>query len=196
MKKIVIALAGIILAGFVFGFTIGKLTSPDYRVEANVLKYIYSHIQPVAHDGAMAYKMTCGSKVWQYDPKTDSVKVSYGSPLAVQNISVRKNYKSINLNMMYSIVGGGPTAIIGGIKFIDYLAPLSKNQRVLFAVAAVLTTASGAYWGYRLGYSNDIECSSEIVQKVLNDNKMWQTYVAYRQTSPIIGVAPTGSQKN
>jgi hypothetical protein len=183
--KILIALAAIIVAGFLVGFSVGKLTSPDYTVQANVLQHIYSHIDAASTDGHPVYTFSCGGKTWAYDVQTDSVTPDYSSPLVVLKMRKTKNFKTMNLNMMYSIVGGGPTAVIGGIKFIDYVAPLTKNQRVAFAIAAVLTTVSGAYWGYRLGFSDELDCNDKMVQTILNDVNMWRTYKTFRQRIPI-----------
>ena len=188
MNKVLIALAAIILAGFLIGFSYGKLTSPDYSVQSNVLQYIYSHIDMKQDNGHPIYLFSCGGKTWAYDVNADSVRPDYTSPDVVMQIPQTKNFKSLNLNMLYSIAGGGPTAIIGGVKFIDYLAPLSKNQRVAFAIAAVVTTVSGAYWGYRLGYSDDIDCNDALVLDILNDKNMWHTYAAFRQKIPAIGI--------
>ncbi len=186
--KVFIALAAIILAGFVIGFSIGTLTSPDYSVQANVLQYVYSHINVQFEQGRPIYHFTCGGKSWAYDAASDSVTPGYSSPAAVLRLPKKRNFKSMNLNMMYSIAGGGPTAVIGGIKFVDYLAPLTKNQRVLFVVAAAVTTLSGAYWGYRLGYSDELDCDDDLVQSILNDKKMWTSYATFRTKVPTIGV--------
>ena len=187
MNKILIALAAIIVAGFLVGFSVGKLSSPDYSVQANVLQYVYSHIDAQSNNGTLIYSFSCGGKTWAYDVQADSVKTDYSSPLVVLKMRKTKNFKTMNLNMMYSIAGGGPTAVIGGIKFVDYLAPLTKNQRVAFAIAAVVTTVSGAYWGYRLGYSDEIDCDDDLVQSFLNDKKMWTSYAAFRSKIPAIG---------
>lgn len=187
MKKTVIALIAIILAGFVVGFSVGTLTSPDYTVQANVLQYIYSHIE-LENNGRPVYIFACGGKMWAYDVNADSLKPGYSSPAFVLQMPKKRNFKSMNLNMLYSIAGGGPTAVIGGIKFVDYLAPLTKNQRAAFTVAAVLTTVSGAYWGYRLGYSDELDCNAELVQDVLNDTNMWKNYATFRNSVPVIGV--------
>lgn len=188
MNKVLIALAAIILAGFLVGFTIGKLSSPDYTVQANILKYIYSQIETNQDDASTQYLFSCGGKTWAYDATADSIKPDYSLPWVVQKMPTTKKFKTMNLNMMYSIAGGGPTAVIGGIKFVDYLAPLTQNQRVAIGIAAVVTTLSGAYWGYRLGYSDDIDCSDALVQEILNDKNMWRTYAAYREKMPTIGV--------
>lgn len=187
MNKIIIALIAIILAGFVVGFSVGKLTSPDYTVQANVLQYIYSHID-MENDGGPVYIFSCGGKMWAYDVNADSLKPDYSSPAFVLQLPKKRNFKSMNLNMLYSIAGGGPTAVIGGIKFVDYLAPLTKNQRVAFTIAAVLTTVSGAYWGYRLGYSDELDCNAELVQDILNDKNMWKSYAIFRTKVPTIGI--------
>ncbi|MBN1481885.1 hypothetical protein EH223_06050 [candidate division KSB1 bacterium] len=189
MKKMVIALIGIVIGGFTVGFTVGKLRSPDYNNQENILRFIYSHITPGQVDGgAIVCILTCGARTYTYHSALDTIIIEYGSPFMTNKQPVRRKYASLNLNLLYSIAGGGPTAIIGGTKFIDYLSPLTKNQKVMIGLIAVATTLSGVYWGYRLGYSNDIDCSSDQVQNILHDKKMWQTYVQYRVKNPAIGV--------
>ncbi len=185
--KIVMALAAIVLAGFLIGFSFGKLTSPDYGVQANVLQYIYSNIDAPSNNAKPLYTFSCGGKTWAYDVAVDSLRAGYVSPGIVLTMRKTENFKTMNLNMMFSIAGGGPTAVIGGITFVDYLAPLTKNQRAAFVVAAVVTTISGAYWGYRLGYSDEIDCTAGLLEDILNDKNMWRGYAAFRQKMPVSG---------
>ncbi len=186
MKKAAIALIVIIVGGFLVGFTVGKLTSPDYSDKVTIMKFVYSHIQSDIEDGNITYSLTCGATVFTYASASDTVLTSNLNPLAVQNLPSRPHYKTMNLNMMYSIFGGGPvTAFVGGYKFLDYLTPLTRNQKVAFGIFAVLTTASGVYWGYRLGYSNTIDCSADMVQRVLMDKSIWRDYAEYRRRTAI-----------
>lgn len=198
--KIVLVIASILVGLFLIGFTIGKIKSPDYSKKSYVedgiekksfikfggYKYRFiktpkkykslssdSNSMTLIMDTLVISEFPTGRYSYVYLEKSGIVnKVNNLSYTAGDH---KKRLSKEDYTALFATMG-----VTGGFT-LKNVGTVSKSNNVWITAITIITGAGTFIYGYKKGYSDDLDPDNELTQKVLNDPIFWEGVIARKK---------------